>query len=71
MKYFVYILYSKSLDRFYTGQTENLEQRLFKHNSGFVKSTKAGVPWEISFIEEVKSRGEAVKLERKIKARGA
>ena len=31
---FVYILYSKSLDKYYTGQTNNLKDRLKSHNSG-------------------------------------
>ncbi|WP_373398424.1 GIY-YIG nuclease family protein [Algoriphagus halophilus] len=36
--FFVYILYSDSKDRYYIGQTENLEERLFQHNSGYFKN---------------------------------
>ncbi|WP_166637279.1 GIY-YIG nuclease family protein, partial [Algoriphagus boseongensis] len=32
LNFFVYILYSKSTDRFYVGQTVDLEKRLEEHN---------------------------------------
>ena len=34
MAFYVYIIYSKSKDSYYIGQTDNLEKRLFIHNSG-------------------------------------
>jgi putative endonuclease len=68
---FVYILYSRSLDKYYVGQTQDLSARIEKHNKGFVSSTKTGTPWVIVFTQEVKNRSEAVILERKIKGRGA
>ncbi|MBN3519274.1 GIY-YIG nuclease family protein, partial [Algoriphagus lutimaris] len=37
--FFVYILYSGSKDRYYIGQTENLEERLFQHNSDYFKNS--------------------------------
>ena len=33
--YFVYILFSEKLDRYYVGTTGDVERRLFEHNSGF------------------------------------
>jgi len=45
--YFAYILYSKAKDRYYVGHTHNLELRLERHNSGWSRSTKSGIPWEI------------------------
>jgi putative endonuclease len=33
------ILYSPSLDKYYIGETENIEERLNYHNSGFFKSS--------------------------------
>ncbi len=47
----VYILYSAKLDRYYTGATDNLEDRLRRHNGGRSLATKAGVPWELVYIE--------------------
>lgn len=32
--YYVYMLYSAILDRYYVGQTSNLEDRLKRHNQG-------------------------------------
>jgi putative endonuclease len=37
------------------------------HNSGFVKSTKPFLPWQIVGFIEKPSRSEAVILERKLK----
>ena len=51
--YVVYILYSKKLNRFYTGTTDDFERRLAEHNSnkyddGF---TSRGIPWELFFAK--------------------
>ncbi|MCF7805479.1 MAG: GIY-YIG nuclease family protein [Candidatus Marinimicrobia bacterium] len=45
MVYTVYILYSKSLDRSYTGHTRKLADRLKHHNQGRSKATRAGISW--------------------------
>ncbi len=71
MEYFVYILYSNCLDKFYTGQTDNLEKRLTRHNAGHGKYTKKGIPWTLAWSKQVESRSEAIKLEQTIKKRGA
>ena len=68
---YVYILYSKSLEKYYTGQTNNLKDRLHRHNSGWQKHTKKGKPWKLVWSRSCKNREEAVKLESKIKKRGA
>jgi len=39
--YFVYVIFSDSVKKKYTGHTENLERRLFEHNNGLLgKFTK-------------------------------
>jgi putative endonuclease len=68
--FFVYILFSDSIAKFYVGQTNNIEDRLIRHNSGFVKSTKLGLPWNLVRFFEVSTRSEAMLLEKKIKGRG-
>jgi putative endonuclease len=68
--FFVYIIRSERLQRFYVGSTENLERRLQEHNAGKSKSTRAGVPWDLVRVEEFATRSEAMLQERKIKARG-
>ena len=65
--FFVYILYSESADRYYIGQTNNLVDRLKRHNMGQVLSTKSYVPWELRFSLEVPTRKDAVKVERYLK----
>ncbi len=67
----VYILYSSSILKYYTGQTQDLENRMLEHNSGETTSIKNGIPWVIVWRKEVETRREAMQLEKKIKSRGA
>jgi len=69
--YIVYILFSKSSLKYYTGQTDNLENRLQRHNSGLSLSTKFGKPWDLIHQIDFPTRSEAMLLEQKIKKRGA
>jgi putative endonuclease len=52
--YFIYIIYSKKLDRYYVGTTDDIEKRLGEHNSGFYSDafTVKGAPWELSLSFE-------------------
>ena len=67
----VYILFSETLNKFYTGQTEDFERRLTEHNRGKTAFLAKGVPWKLVWRFEVVSRSEALVLEKQIKARGA
>ncbi|WP_303315448.1 GIY-YIG nuclease family protein [Flavivirga abyssicola] len=71
MEYIVYILYSQKRSRYYVGQTNNINKRLERHNNGLVPSTKGGSPWQLIKTLEVANRPEALRLENKIKKRGA
>ena len=64
----VYILFSSTHDRYYIGQTNDIENRLIRHNSGYVKSTKAYKPWEMVYTEKFESRAEAMNRERYLKS---
>ena len=66
-KFYVYILYSEKLNRFYTGQTQDVEKRLIRHNNGYERYTSRGIPWELKCTMECDTRADAMKLERKIK----
>ena len=68
MSYYTYILFSGSCNRYYVGQTQNLEKRLARHNAGHVKSTKACRPWSIIWSKAFDSRSEAFQLESKLKS---
>jgi len=71
MIFTVYILFSKSTQKYYTGSTQDLQNRLLEHNSGETKSIQNGIPWEVIWQTQVPSRAEAMNLESKIKKRGA
>jgi len=69
--YHTYILYSNSVRKYYTGQTEDLGRRIQEHNRGKTAFMKSGIPWVILYSKEFDNRAEAVKLEGTIKKRGA
>jgi putative endonuclease len=71
MSYFVYIIFSKACNNFYTGHTQDLENRILEHNSGEGNFTSRCSPWTLVWAITLSSRGEAMKLENKIKRRGA
>ena len=65
----VYILYSKTLDRFYTGYTSKLDQRLEFHlNPTETKAfTAKAKDWEVYFNLECKTKSQALAIEQHIK----
>ena len=63
----VYILRSKKDKRFYIGSTNDLGERLKRHNSGYEKATRPYRPYEIVFKQECLDIREARALEQKIK----
>jgi putative endonuclease len=67
MSYFVYILYSETFNRFYIGQTNDIESRLSRHNSGTERATQPYRPWIIKWFVEKSTRAEAMQLEKKLK----
>jgi putative endonuclease len=67
MAYFVYILYSRSADVFYKGQTDDLPDRIQRHNQGREKATCQGVPWQLLWSVEKPDRKSAMQLEKKLK----
>ena len=67
MKCFVYILYSESHDKYYVGQTNDLQERLKRLNSGNSKYTAPYRPWVMVCSVEKKTRSLALQLETKLK----
>jgi putative endonuclease len=62
--YFVYILYSTSIDKFYIGQTQDVNNRLREH----VEYKNLGAnDWIIKHTEQYNTRSEAMKRETEIK----
>ena len=63
----VYIIKS-SEERYYTGSTDNIENRLFLHNSKMFKGwTKRYNNWHIVYQESFATRTEALIREKQIK----
>jgi putative endonuclease len=66
--FYVYILYSYKIDKYYIGYSENPEKRLIeKHNLGYVKSTKNGVPYILKSKKQFLTEIEAIQEERRLK----
>ncbi|MHC1777549.1 MAG: GIY-YIG nuclease family protein [Lentimicrobium sp.] len=69
VKFFVYILYSKQIDRFYIGQSLNVNIRLVEHlmHSMPVSYTKRADDWIVFYQLECNSRKQAILIENHIK----
>ncbi|MBK8291465.1 MAG: GIY-YIG nuclease family protein [Flammeovirgaceae bacterium] len=65
----VYILYSKQIDRYYIGQTEDLSVRLNQHLTKVLPHsyTQLASDWEVFFTIDCDSRKQAVGIENHIK----
>ena len=70
MPYYVYILYSATVSKYYCGQTDDIDLRLSRHNNKEVKSTKYGSPWIVIGNVVFNTRSEAMRTEKMIKKRG-
>ena len=70
VNHFVYILFSKSLSKFYVGESSLPDERVKEHNNGkYGKSfTKQVNDWEIYLLIELENRNQALKIEKKIKS---
>ncbi|MGA7859163.1 MAG: GIY-YIG nuclease family protein [Terracidiphilus sp.] len=67
MKY-VYILESVTGEHFYTGITDDLVARLFKHNSGAVIHTSKFRPWLIKTYIAFSDEARAIAFEKYLKS---
>jgi putative endonuclease len=67
--YYVYIIYSQKLDRYYIGYSENLAKRLLEHNSGASTYTSKAQDWELKYQIPFNSREEALREEKRIKGK--
>ena len=65
---FTYILFSARLNTYYVGSTNNLVDRLKRHNTGRSTYTKRGVPWMLIYKKEYLTKSEAYQAELLIKS---
>jgi putative endonuclease len=65
--YYTYIIFSKTLDKYYTGACQNIETRINDHLNSRSKFTKAAKDWILVYFETYDSRSLALKRESEIK----
>jgi putative endonuclease len=64
--FYTYILRNQQ-GFYYIGQTNNLDERIKRHQKGRSGFTKNRGPWELVYFEEYPTRALAVQREREIK----
>ena len=69
MPYYVYIIQSLMDGSYYVGSTQDLSERLERHNQGRSQYTKSKRPWQLLYSEEHPDRSTAIKRENEIKSR--
>ena len=67
MPFTVYIIYSKKLDKYYIGYSDDFVVRLIQHNEGVSTFTSKAKDWILKYTEDFPSREAAHKRELEIK----
>ena len=65
--YYTYVLRSTIDNQLYIGCTNNLKNRLVKHNNGFVNSTKYRLPLKLVYYEVCLDEQKAFQREKYFK----
>ena len=68
MFYYTYVLVSGIDNSFYTGWTNNLKERVIKHNKGLVQATKNRRPFKLIYFEACLSKENAIAREKQLKS---
>ena len=68
--HYLYLLYSKKLNEFYVGTSDDLPRRFYSHNRGENITTKAGVPWRLIYYEAYPTKEDALRREQRLKQYG-
>ena len=69
MPYYVYIIQTLIDGTYYVGFTQNVDERVTRHNQRRSKYTRGRGPWELVGTEEFADRSSAMKREKEIKSR--
>ena len=68
MKFYIYIIYNEECDKFYIGQTNDLQRRIAQHKEGISNFTsKYGRDWRLIYKEEFENRSDAMNREKFLK----
>ncbi len=62
--FYIYLLFSKSLNKYHVGSTSKIEERLLKHNSNHKGFTGTTNDWQLAYFEEFATKFEAFKREK-------
>lgn len=65
--HYVYVLFSKKDNEFYTGYTNNIDKRITEHLKGLVSSTKNRIPLELIYYEACLNQQDATHREKYLK----
>ena len=65
--YFTYVLFSEKDNKYYTGYTSDLKQRIIRHNNGQVPSTKNRRPFKLIYFEACLNQKDALNREKYLK----
>ena len=68
MNFTVYILFSESFNKHYTGFTSNIEQRMLSHNQLGKDWSAKYRPWKIIYKKEFENKKEAKEYEKWLKS---
>jgi len=60
----LYVLVSKKTGRRYVGSTQDVQERLRRHNAAHSKATRHGIPWVLVHAEFFPTRAKAQRRER-------
>ena len=70
-EFYTYILWSKTIEKYYVGSTKNVIRRIQNHRMGLSKWTSKATDWILIYSTSFEMRTEALNLEKRIKKRGA
>jgi putative endonuclease len=65
--YYTYVLQSLKDNKLYVGWTNNLKQRLHKHNSKKIQATNKCTPFKLIYCEICLNRKDAIQREKSLK----
>lgn len=65
--YYTYVIYSATINKYYVGSCQDVQQRLQDHLNSRSKYTKVAKDWELKYFETFQTRSEATQRELQIK----
>ena len=67
--HYVYVIYSLSADRYYIGETVDIQVRIHQHNTHFFKGafTTIASDWKLAVLFTCSDRPAALKVEKHLK----